>query len=395
MAFAVTNRLVLAQVELFFRMDVKSIDDYTKQTGVYALFDGDKCVPHLPPLRHPKCIYEHASCKAGFSPRRIGLPYLEVHMTVQSGPEYPVAGRNSGIEAAPVNTFDASLLAGQLAPSSIAMYARDFRAYLDFAGSFQAAVDAAMLAQWRAHLAHETDKSPNTINRMISAVKRLMREAAIQGYLSQETASAFDEVAGVKAAALKDRIKKNARVRIDPREMREVCNSPQMEKLIGLRDAALLATLASSGLRVHELARLNQEQIHARGAGYILVVRGKNDVENREAPLSREAYHLIQVWLAARPLNSSYIFTAFDGRGERLAARPMSPEAIWKTVRRYALQTGLPDVKPHDFRRFVGTQLARSDIRKAQKALGHKRLETTARHYVLDELEAGLTDDIY
>ena len=52
-------------------------------------------------------------------------------------------------------------------------------------------------------------------------------------------------------------------------------------------------------------------------------------------------------------------------------------------------------IKPHDFRRFVGTQLAKSDIRKAQKALGHKRIDTTARHYVLDELEPGLTDNLY
>ena len=31
----------------------------------------------------------------------------------------------------------------------------------------------------------------------------------------------------------------------------------------------------------------------------------------------------------------------------------------------------------------------------AQKALGHKRLETTARHYILDELQVGLTDDLF
>ncbi len=47
------------------------------------------------------------------------------------------------------------------------------------------------------------------------------------------------------------------------------------------------------------------------------------------------------------------------------------------------------------FRHFVGTQLAKRDIRKAQKALGHKRIDTTAQHYVLDELEEGLTADLY
>ncbi len=56
---------------------------------------------------------------------------------------------------------------------------------------------------------------------------------------------------------------------------------------------------------------------------------------------------------------------------------------------------GLTRVKPHDFRRFVGTQFAKRDIRKAQKVLGHKRIDTTAQHYVLDELAEGLPDDLY
>jgi integrase len=64
-------------------------------------------------------------------------------------------------------------------------------------------------------------------------------------------------------------------------------------------------------------------------------------------------------------------------------------------VRGYAEAAGLTGVKPHDFRRFVGTQLAAGDIRKAQKAPGLKRIDTTARHYVLGELEPGLTEDLY
>lgn len=291
--------------------------------------------------------------------------------------------------------FDAEILAGQLAPSSIAMYRRDFLAYLVFAGTAEAAVQSATLARWRTHLAQETDKSPNTINRMISAVKRLMREAAAQGYLDYATAAAFDQVSGVKTAALKNRIKANARVRIEPAGMRQVCETPEADRLIGVRDAALLAALASSGLRVSELATLTQSQVRAKGSSYVVLVKGKNDVDYREAPLSREAYALISAWLETRPVASDYLFTSFEGRGQRLTARPLSAVAIWKIVRRYAEAAGLDDVKPHDFRRFVGTQLAQGDIRRAQKALGHKRIETTARHYVLDELEPGLTDNLY
>src|SRR5215467_32254 len=68
--------------------------------------------------------------------------------------------------------FDTSILAGQLAASSIEMYERDFRAYLDFAGSVESALDASTLAKWRTVLANETQMSPHTINRMLSAVKR-------------------------------------------------------------------------------------------------------------------------------------------------------------------------------------------------------------------------------
>jgi integrase len=111
--------------------------------------------------------------------------------------------------------------------------------------------------------------------------------------------------------------------------------------------------------------------------------------------LSHEAYASIQAWLARRSVESVYIFTSFAGKGHRPTARPMHLSAAWRAVQRYAERVGLAHVKPHDFRRFVGTELARHDIRLAQKALGHKRIETTARHYVLDELAGGLTDHLY
>ena len=124
-------------------------------------------------------------------------------------------------------------------------------------------------------------------------------------------------------------------------------------------------------------------------------VRGKNDTEHRDAPLSREAHALILHWLAVRPVVSDAIFTSFGGRGGRATAAPMSAVSVWRTVQHYADLVGLAHIKPHDFRRFVGTQLAKRDIRKAQKALGHTRIDTTAQHYVLNELEEGLTDDLY
>jgi site-specific recombinase XerD len=251
---------------------------------------------------------------------------------------YPLSGTGVlSLIAPPI--FDTSILAGQLAASSIAMYERDFRAYLDFAGTPEAALDAATLARWRTALANDTQMSPNTINRMLSAVKRLMKEAASQGYATHEVAASFEQVKGVKVAALKERTKTTARTRIAPEAMRGLTATPDTITLVGKRDAALLHTLASSGLRVSELASLTLTQVVKEGHGYLLRVRGKNDAEYRDAHLSPTAYKAIQVWIQARPVMSHYIFTSLSGRGEsRATDKPMSEVAVWQTIKKYADQ---------------------------------------------------------
>jgi integrase len=143
------------------------------------------------------------------------------------------------------------------------------------------------------------------------------------------------------------------------------------------------------------LATLTIDQIERRGRGYVLQVCGKTDTEYRDANLSIEAKGLIDTWLATRPIKSAYVFTSFTTRAALPSARHISETGIWLIVQKYAKQCEIGNIKPHDFRRFVGTELAKIDIRKAQKALGHKSIEVTARHYVLDDLEIGQTDSLY
>jgi hypothetical protein len=97
--------------------------------------------------------------------------------------------------------------------------------------------------------------------------------------------------------------------------------------------------------------------------------------------------------LTTRPVPSPSIFTAADGKS-RWTARPLLGRAIEKIVTCSAEAADLAHGKPHGFRRFVGTQLARVDMHLAQKALGHQSILTTERHYVLDKLEAGWTDHL-
>jgi site-specific recombinase XerD len=289
-----------------------------------------------------------------------------------------------------------SLLTGQLGDSSMRMYRRDCAAYRKFAEAQGLdSLSADTLVKWRDELSLSTSMSPNTINRMLSAVKRVIKEAASKKLLSESVFLQFDHVNGVKVKALKDRLKRNTRTRIEPVSMRTLCETPDPSTLIGIRDRALLAAMASSGGRASEIASLTLDQIVREKDGYKIQVCGKTDIEYRDAHLSVEAYELIQKWLEVQPLPCEYIFTSFAGRGNRANNTHISETGIWKVVQKYAAKCNFKHVKPHDFRRFVGTNLAKEDIRKAQKALGHKSIETTARHYVLDTLEVGLTDNLY
>ncbi len=290
------------------------------------------------------------------------------------------------------------LLAGRLAASTVAMYTRDVMAYVVFCGyEGPRALQAATLRRWRTYLVQDTGLSPHTINRMLAAVRRVVQEGGVQGLVEPDVAAAFRQVEGVSVEALRHRLKAHARVRITPAQMRQLCEAPPAGTLLGLRDRALLHTLAGSGCRISEVVTLTLGQVTSRDGACFLQVLGKRQRQPREAPLSQEAAAAIRAWLAARaPLvPGPTIVTGFAAGGQRPTAQPLSAVSAWRAVRKYALQCGLPAVKPHDFRRFVGTELAKRDLRQAQKALGHKRLETTVQHYVLDELQPGLTDGLY
>lgn len=294
-------------------------------------------------------------------------------------------------------SFDVAILAGQCSASTIAMYRRDFAAYAAYAGSFDNATQPATFARYRAHLANNTELSPNTINRMLSAVKRLMAEGAKQGYLSHETAEQFKRIDGVKVKALRDRKRKHSRTRITPAQMRAICNAPDANTLAGKMHKALLLTLASSGLRISECVGLKVNQVEKRNKGYVLTgIMGKHQEEEQDALISPEAYQAVQGWLQARSITSEYIFTGFTaGRKNIERDTPIRPVSAWELVQRYAKAVGLEHIKPHDFRRFVGTELAKKDIRLAQKVLRHKNIQTTAKHYDLSELPEGETDNLF
>lgn len=290
--------------------------------------------------------------------------------------------------------FNASILRGQVRPSTLRLYVHDFAAYVAFAGDAEA-LNPQSFARWRAHLVGETDRSPRTINRKLTAVRAVFREAAAVGLVEQALLAEFLQVRDVKVRALKHRMRTNNRTAITPEQMRAFCEAPDVATLKGLRDRALFLTLATSGCRISEVLDLKRTDIRSGEAGYWFRVVGKTDVAPRVVPLSPEAIRAIDAWLSARRADASHVFTSFGGRGERVQVTPLSAVSAWRIVQGYAKQLGIDHIKPHDFRRFVATQLARKDIRQAQRVLGHANINYTMQYYVLDKVEIGITDDLF
>lgn len=310
------------------------------------------------------------------------------------------------------NEFDTSILAGTKSPSTIDQYKMHFAAYCEFAGGFANATVPATLTRWRQHLYHNGYTAPDgtrkrysvgSINLRLASIRGVMTEAAQQGYISHDIAEQFKHVKGMKQAANKDRRKANARTLITPEQMIQLVNAPDTGTLSGMMHHALLMTLAGVGMRISEATTLTTAQIYwdtnesTCQSGWAVDIAGKGKADAEPRAMSKQAYDAIQMWLKARGeagIASDYIFTGFAGRGDRLTVQPISRVSAWRIVQRYAEAVGLEHIKPHDFRRFVGTQLARKDIRLAQKQLGHAKLETTVAHYVLDGAPIGATDDL-
>jgi integrase len=296
--------------------------------------------------------------------------------------------------------------AGKLTASSITLYTIHVAQYEDFCyvRNFNPLISSS-LAEWRDELINLPERlSPNTISNKLSAIKRTIKEAAKpeRGLILPGTDVLFNNVEGPGKLGLKGRLKQTTRLLIAKEDMRKLCETPDTRDLIGARDAALLAVLASSGVRNQEAGRLRVEQVLRKDGGFALSVTGKKDVLPRVAPLSIEAFNLMGVWLSRRKvetgIESSFIFTSFKTAGRIPQESPLSAHAVLDIVQHYIEKAGLAHLEgatPHSFRRYVGTTLARSNPRYAQMALGHKRIETTYESYVLDDLPAGITNNLY
>lgn len=163
-------------------------------------------------------------------------------------------------------------------------------------------------------------------------------------------------------------------------ELGRLATQPDVTKLNGLRDRAIIELLFSSGLRVSELVSLDRDHVNLRRREFM--VRGKGQ-KDRPIFISEEAAQWIQRYLDKRQDNTKPLFIRYagskkvdlSGNYHRLTAR-----SIQRMIARYALAAGITKhVSPHTLRHSFATDLLMNgaDLRSVQAMLGHSNIATT------------------
>lgn len=153
-------------------------------------------------------------------------------------------------------------------------------------------------------------------------------------------------------------------------QIEKLLQTPDCTTVLGARDQVILELLYGSGIRVSELAGLNQED--ADQDQMLLRVRGKGKKE-RIVPMTKYAIKAIQEYLSMRENSQRPLLLNYQG--SRLSVR-----SIRRILDKLALEAGLPQhIHPHMLRHSFATHLldGGADLRSVQELLGHSKLSST------------------
>ena len=212
----------------------------------------------------------------------------------------------------------------------------------------------------------QKDVSARTVARNLSTLRRFYR------YLLRENEIAVDPTAEIVSPKLGRPLPAS----LTEPEVEHLLAAPDLGTPLGLRDRAILETFYATGLRVSELVNLRIAEVDVVTG--VVRVMGKGGKE-RMVPLGEAAIGYLGRYLRqARNdlLNNRQSDALFVTR----RGGPMTRQACWQMIKRYALVGGIKtDMSPHTLRHAFATHLLNhgADLRSVQMLLGHSDLSTT------------------
>jgi len=165
--------------------------------------------------------------------------------------------------------------------------------------------------------------------------------------------------------------------------IKEIYSDEMMEKLRehtnNPRDLAIIDLLASTGMRIGEMLKLNISDIDFENRECI--VSGKGNKE-RLAYLDAKAKVHLKEYLETRKDENPALFVSLDKPYNRLGS-----SGIQYRLRVLGRSIGIEKVHPHRFRRTMATRAIDKGmpIEQVQSLLGHSQIETTLRYALVNQ----------
>jgi integrase/recombinase XerC len=156
----------------------------------------------------------------------------------------------------------------------------------------------------------------------------------------------------------------------------------EREPWILARDAAVLALLYGSGLRISEALGLTRKDIPTPGRGDAITVTGKGN-KARMVPVLPQVIKHVAEYVALCPYDLPADGPLFVGA----KGGPLSPRIVQLAMAWLRGALGLPDTAtPHALRHSFATHLLvrGGDLRAIQELLGHASLSTTQIYTAVD-----------
>jgi integrase/recombinase XerD len=221
------------------------------------------------------------------------------------------------------------------------------------------------VAEYLSHLA-DLGLAPRSRARALSAVRGLFRFLFAEHIVDEDPTETLDGPRGRRR--LPDVL--------GQKEVLRLLAAPRCDQPRGSRDAAMLETLYATGLRVSELIALTLDDVNLDG-GY-LRASGKGR-KQRLVPMGEVATAQLREY---RDQHRRHFVKQPSERALFLSNRgkPMTRQAFWKLLRRYAAAAGIDrHLSPHTLRHSFATHLLEggADLRAVQAMLGHVDISTT------------------
>ena len=236
------------------------------------------------------------------------------------------------------------------------------------------------LREYRQHLIVVERRKPNTINRRLAAISRLMKWAMDTGWIDRNPIEKIHLVSQEKSGPrYLDKKEQYALQRAIEKDLQVSRMRYPKRWLTRLRDASLVIFLLHTGLRLNEALTLELGDIQlAERKGQVLVRQGKGG-RVRTVPLNVDARKALQDWLAVRPGSGRHIWTQVEGE----SSDELSSRSVQRVLARIGQDAGLEHLTPHVCRHTFAKNLVDSGVglEKVAALLGHSNLNTT-RIYV-------------